>query len=358
MEITTNGELEITSPAPRTAWEEILSSNSRALIYQTPRWTDAVCAAGDYEDASRFYEAPGGKKFVLPLLRQKTAILPLAKQASMPSGCGQGGLLSNVPLHCEAVETILRDVAHQPALSTILHPDPQQTRIWESCIPSEMHPIHRNDQVLDLAGGFETVWAYRFSSTTRRKVRKAESSNLQVEWDSSGKFIPVFYHMYLDWSLRRAGEKRLPAWLSLALARRREPLHRLQAIARVMGDACRYYVAFLDGQAVASAIFLVYGEHAFYWRGTSLREEATPVRANDLIQTRMIQAACEAGCRYYHMGESGGVASLERWKSGFGAAVVPYVSYSIERLPVSRTAQFAEGMLRRMESKLLHNNES
>ena len=49
-------------------------------------------------------------------------------------------------------------------------------------------------------------------------------------------------------------------------------------------------------------------------------------------------AACEAGCRYYHMGESGGAGSLIHFKARYGAIEYSSSEYLIERIPVVRDA--------------------
>src|SRR5229473_2541112 len=55
------------SPAPRDAWEVVLRSDPLALESQSPAWTDAACAAGPFEDASRLYETHAGRsRHLLP----------------------------------------------------------------------------------------------------------------------------------------------------------------------------------------------------------------------------------------------------------------------------------------------------
>jgi hypothetical protein len=59
-------------------------------------------------------------------------------------------------------------------------------------------------------------------------------------------------------------------------------------------------------------------------------------RANNLLQKLAIEEACRAGCRYYHMGETGNSKSLAQFKASFGAVPVHYHEYTFERLPLSR----------------------
>jgi lipid II:glycine glycyltransferase (peptidoglycan interpeptide bridge formation enzyme) len=262
-------------------------------------------------------------------------------------------VISNNQLHSEDLGFIFTDLANEPVLQTIIHPNPLLSGIWESAKPEGVSAIPHLSHILDLEGGFEKVWEKRFRSTTRTAIRKAENSKLTVEYDVTGKFIPVYYEMFMQWAIQRGQKRHLPPWISRWTNSRREPPERYQYIAQSLGDACRVYVARLDRQPVASAIFLTYKEHAFYYRGTSVRELAGPVRANDLLQARMIEEACRIGCRYYHMGESGGVESLMRFKSGFGAEPVSFMSYSVERLPVTGVTNRLDGFVKHVERQLM-----
>ena len=87
-------------------------------------------------------------------------------------------------------------------------------------------------------------------------------------------------------------------------------------------------------------ITLVQGDTALAWRAASNIEVAGPVRANDLLHRDAIEYATAEGCRYYNMGESGGVESLMRFKVRFGATPRPHAGYRLERLPITTvTAQ-------------------
>jgi hypothetical protein len=348
-----DGPVRVTSPAPRDTWEELLARDPNSLIFQTPAWTDMMCSTGHFMDASRLYETASGHRWLLPLVRHKSIVPRLSVQGSLPHNWGLGGLVSDGPLRPETVRGVFEDLAHQPVMQTLVSPSPLLNAVWESGRPREVLHDTRLTHILDLQGGFDAVWSGRFQSTTRTAIRKAERSNLDVEWDSTGRLLPIYFKMFMDWAVRRGGERHLPAWLARWSNARRDPLDRFRRIAATFGESCRVYVASVDHEPVASAVFLIYGEHAFYYRGTSLREKANPVRANDLLQCMMIREACQAGCRYYHMGESGGVESLMRFKTGFGAVATPVIGYSIERLPLTNVARGLEAIMKRVENRLL-----
>jgi hypothetical protein len=128
----------------------------------------------------------------------------------------------------------------------------------------------------------------------------------------------------MRWTVHQASERGIPAPLAVALARRREPLARYQAIARELGERCQIVLARVHGEPAASVIVLLGGVHAHYWRATSDRGALGRSYANHLALARVLERACSNGCHYLHMGESGGKASLIQFKEHFGAEPVSY----------------------------------
>jgi hypothetical protein len=78
------------------------------------------------------------------------------------------------------------------------------------------------------------------------------------------------------------------------------------------------------------------------------KERAGPLRANDLLMWEAIQAACAAGAGTFHLGESGGSASLSDYKERFGARPVEYPELRLERVPISATDRAARSLVKRV----------
>jgi len=140
----------------------------------------------------------------------------------------------------------------------------------------------------------------------------------------------------------------MPIPIARWLGRLREPYDRFHGVARELGNGFQVWVARKDGQAVAAAVLLIHGKNASYWRSASIKEMAGPTRANDLLQLRMIEAACQAGCRHYHMGESGEVESLKHFKSRFGAVEQAFPTCFRELIPVTSTRKRLSELTRRL----------
>ena len=118
-------------------------------------------------------------------------------------------------------------------------------------------------------------------------------------------------------------------------------------MAAALGGAMRVWVAWKDGQPAASMVVLI-GANASDTRGAMNRELAGPTNANDLLQWLAIEDACLAGCRRYHLGESGRSRSLAHFKEKFGARPVPYREYRIERVPVARLDALSRGLTKHL----------
>jgi hypothetical protein len=70
--------------------------------------------------------------------------------------------------------------------------------------------------------------------------------------------------------------------------------------------------------------------------------------ANFLLHKVAIQAACDAGCASYHMGESGRSRGLGFFKSRFGAEPHPYQEYRLERLPLTAVDRAMRSAVKRV----------
>ena len=339
--------LRVTSPAPREVWLDALKADPDALVFQTPAWLDSICATGNYADASRLYETRDGRHLVLPMVRRKHLPMALTTQASLPNAWGMGGLVAPGSVQTEEIAAVFADLARQPALRTLLRPNPLAAEKWAAAQPPGVVAIPRLAHVLDLEGGFEQVWAKRFTGTARTAVRKAEQSGLVVECDTTGKLVPIFYELFSR-SLDRWGKQQHePLILARWRGHQRDPLRKFQIIAEHLGDACRVWVAWFNGQPAAT-ILVLQGTNASYTRGAMDKELAGPTRANYLLHKLAIEDACRAECRHYHMGESGASSSLAQFKTRFGARAYSYAEYCLERLPITRTDKQLRKLVKRL----------
>ncbi len=342
-----NGHIKrVTSPAPRDVWMELVQRDPSALVSQTPAWVDALCASGGYRDASRLYETADGRQLVLPMVRRTRRPAGLATGGSFPYGWGIGGLVTGDGAPCvEDIAAVFADLGQQRELQISIRPNPLHGPQWAAAAPPGVVRIPRVAHVLDLEGGFEHVWATRFKGTKRTAVRKAEKSGVEVECDTTGRLVPVFYALWEQALERWAAQQHEPVWLARLRGHQRDPIRKFQNLAAHLGASFQIWVARLNGEPVAANIVLQ-GANAHYTRGAINQELAGPVRASDLLHRMAIEDACRAGCRYYHMGETGRSSSLAQFKEGFGAVPYEYAEYRVERLPITAMDQRLRGMVK------------
>jgi hypothetical protein len=324
----------------------VYQADPYAIPYQSPAWFDCLCAVGGFTDASRYYETDDGKRLIMPLVRRSYLPGPLAIQDSLPNGWGMGGLLSSAPFTPEDARLVLRDLAQMPALRTSIRPNPLLAEAWAAAKLPGMVAIPRVSHVLDLAGGADAVWTKKFSTNTRNMLRKAQKSNIEVESDTAGRLVPVFYDLLRLSFDRWAQQQHEPRWLSRLRNENRDPLRKFQAIAANMGDACRFWVARIQGQPVA-AIMVLQGTNVNYSRGAMNKALIGTSRANELLQWLAIEEACRVGARHYHMGETGTSTALAAFKGKFGADPISYEEYRVERLPITQAEKALRGAFKR-----------
>jgi lipid II:glycine glycyltransferase (peptidoglycan interpeptide bridge formation enzyme) len=257
-----------------------------------------------------------------------------------------GGLVAQAPPEPRDIAAVVGDLVSQPALLTSIRPNPLHARPWASVGGHGLRSIPRLAHVVDLRGGAAKVWR-GLHKNGRTSVRRALRSGLDVECDTTGRLVPVFYDL-LDLSIQRwARQQHEPLALARWRGRRRDPRGKFETLAAALGDVMRVWVAWKDG-APAASIIVLQGANASSTRGAMNKELAAPTSANYLLEWLAIRDACEAGCRYYHLGESGLSRSLARYKERFGARPVPYAEYRIERLPLTRTDALSRSVVKRL----------
>ena len=339
--------VHIISPAPRDIWEKLVEADDNALVTQTPQWLDAITAAGAYQDASRCFEFPDGSRLVLPLVRRARVPFGLSIEASFPEGWGMGGLVGPGSHDPEALAVVFEDFERRKVLHASIRPNPLAGSAWAAARPARVFSAARLAHVLDLTGGFEHVWAHKFAPTLRTNVRKAEKSGLEIQCDTTGSLIPLFYELFLRSVERWAQQQHEPIALARWRATRRDSIEKFQTIARSIGDAFRLWVAYKDGKP-AAAIMVLLGKNANYTRGAMDKDLAGPTRANALLHRLAIEEACQAGCQYYHMGETGSSSSLAQFKGHLGADPVSYAEYYPEHFPITRFNRGVRSLVKRI----------
>jgi hypothetical protein len=303
---------------------------------------DALVACTGMDDITRAYEAADGRRLVLPLARRRPRI-----EASPPAGWGTGGLIGP-RVTADDVTAVLADLRRRPALRTSVRPDPARDEAWSAAGPAGATTTELMAQTLELGTPFDDVWSRRFTSRVRGGCRRAERADLEVEEDATGRLIGVFDRLYRLSVDRWAAQQHEPVRLARRRAARRDPSRKFELVARHLGDACRVWVAWRQGQPAAAIVVLRQGAQATYWRGAMDRELIGKTNANQLLHRLAIEDACRTGALQYHMGDSAPGSSLAAFKRGFGATERHYRAYRFERLPLTAVEHGARAAVKRV----------
>ncbi|MFE2297844.1 GNAT family N-acetyltransferase [Streptomyces sp. NPDC059445] len=331
---TAAGPARVTTPAPRDVWWELAGKDLDTNPSQTPLWLDCLCATGPYRDASRLYEFERGHRLVLPLAGRARRPGILGSEESWPAQWGIGGPVCPERVSPAEARAVFADLAGLRALRVGVRLRPADQDLWSDAASGFLPEPHMT-QMVDLEGGFDTVWERRFRRHRRREVRHAERSEVEVEVDRTGRLVPAFYHLYRKSIVRWAEQQHEPPALARWRRTREFPERRLEEVAARFGDDCAIWVAWSAGEPAAACVVLRHGGHAKLWRSAMDRELAHPVHAVPLLYRLAIEDACASACRTFDMGESAPDSSLATFKAGFGAESFSSPRYLRERLPVS-----------------------
>lgn len=352
---TGDGVVRAVSPVPRETWAQVLATDPGATAFHLPQWLDCICSVGGWQDASRLYRTGDGRELVLPMVRRPGWFRALTLQSSFPPGWGTGGIVASGGVQPHEVDMVLGDLVSDGALRTSVRPVFAAAPAWPGSAPGVV-TVPRTVHVLDLDGGMDALWSQRWDGKARSRLhaaeRKAKQAGLVIESGHSPELVAAFYDVYLRWLDGRARQRHLPPAVVRNRGMHAEPLAKFQAVAASLPGACRILVATLAGEPVAATIALLHGSICIYWRSCSDKRTAGPLRVNQLLQLRSIEQACDAGCRYYEMGESGGVASLERFKAHLGARERQLAEYRLERLPLTRLQDQLDRIRGAVETRL------
>jgi Acetyltransferase (GNAT) domain len=339
--------VDVVTPAPRPEWRAIVAEDREALPEHAPEWLDAICDVSPYEDASRYYTFSDGRRLVLPLVRRLGLPGLGGWLTSYPPAWGMGGLVG-AGVDDAALCAVLDDLAALRRQRIGIRPNPLQNALWSAASATRsITSVDRRGHVIDLSGGIEAVEG-RIHRGTRKYIRRAERAGVRVEVDRGTALLDTYYDLYLKSIDRWADRQHEPVALARWRAGRRDPLAKLSALARHLGEAFVVVMAYVDDEPAFGSIMLL-GQSAHVTRSAMDIDRVGPTKAGCLVHQRMLQLACEHGCSQYHLGESGKSDSLAQFKEGFGAVSIDYAEYRLERLPYTR----ADDGLRAAVKKIL-----
>jgi len=158
--------------------------------------------------------------------------------------------------------------------------------------------------VLPLNGDYETSFA-KFSSTARRHVRRAQSDGVVVRCAHDADDIRAYYEVHTRLAAAKGNYRSI------------YPKAMFDELVKLDKDVV-FVVAEVQKKIAGGAWFFRDGRTMLYWHGAMDREYSR-YYPSYAIQAYAIRMAHEEGRTVFNFGGSVGIASLERFKSAFGA---------------------------------------
>ena len=155
-----------------------------------------------------------------------------------------------------------------------------------------------------------------FHSDHRRKIRIAMKNNVEIKIHGS-EMAETFYQIMKETCERDGFELRSAAYFAKIL--------------EVFGDKARLYMAYYEGQPIAGAISVLWGDKVWYFYGASSNSNRK-VMPNYLLQWEMIKWAIETDCKIYDfrgvagvIDESNPLFGLYRFKHRFDGTYIEFM---------------------------------
>jgi Acetyltransferase (GNAT) domain len=316
--------------APEAAdalWREVVARAEGATWFHTPGWAGALAAAFPaWRPATLAWRFDDGNAAVLPALAHEGA---LGLESMLPGV--YGGPLFLAP----AAETQWRAVwAAVDALPGVfVYGNPFVA--YRGAPAGEREDLFTH--ALDLAPGLEAVQR-GFRRRYRTAIRSAARAGLEVDRARDLEDVRAYCDVYRD-TLRR--------WGGAARGFYPERLFRGLFRSGAEGGGVRLALVRRRGEVVAGAWLCRHRGHVVYWHG-AVRAEDMRRHAMHLLMAGAIEDACRDGARWFDFNPSAGIAGVERFKEGFGAARLPFFAW--RRFgPFGRMARH----LRRMRERVL-----
>jgi CelD/BcsL family acetyltransferase involved in cellulose biosynthesis len=167
--------------------------------------------------------------------------------------------------------------------------------------------------LIDLSGGFESLWEQTIERQRKKRTRRAERLGVNVRRSRSLEDLRRYYQIY---------SARVGSWG----AGIRYPEELFAKLFETGDDSVRLYVAECEDRIVGGHLNFYYKGVVTAWTGMTT-PESTQTQAGTLLYIHCLREACEEGFRVYNLGGSLNKRSLIEYKESLGGAPYEYTQY-------------------------------
>jgi hypothetical protein len=307
-----NPRFEIINPLEYDRWNDLVISTPGCSFFHTSNWAKVLYESYGYKPVY-FASIDGGKLSALVPCMDVRSILTGRRGVSLP--------------FTDYCEPIVHDERELHAAMPCLTEYGKQAN-WKyiefrgknGFAGDVPYSLYYYGHILPLPGSDEDIFS-GFRDTTRRNIRKAEKTGVQVKISATRESLEEFYR--LNCMTRKLHG--LPP----------QPFYFFKNIYDhiISRDLGMIVLASYKEKHIAGAVFFHFGDQAVYKYGASDREYQE-LRANYLVMWEAIQWYSKGGYGTLCFGKTGAdAAGLRQYKTGWGAKenIVKYYRYDLEK---------------------------
>jgi hypothetical protein len=293
------------NPITDPRWAGFVERHSKASIFHTPGWLEALRRTYGYEPVVYTTSIPGQELTDgIPFCRIRTWLTG-RRLVSLPFSDHCTPLVDSV----DALEVLLAAVEREL--------QKENWKYLEIRIPGSVLPIHADFRqseafvlhTLDIRPGLRELFRGLHKDCVQRKIQRAEREGLAYESGNSESLLGKFYLLLLK-TRRRHG---LPP----------QPLQWFRNLIACLGEKVQIRIASKKESPIAGILTLVQGKTLVYKYGCS-DERLSRLGGTQMLLWRAIEEACADGLLAFDLGRSeSDNAGLLTFKDRWGAARSP-----------------------------------
>jgi len=305
--------IEITNSFDRQQWDEFVRNHPHGNIFQSPEMAEVYKRTKNYEPISLIAIEDDTDEIVGilqgVLIKERDGLLRSLSVRSIV----QGGPLF---LNSEISNFLLKEydtIAEKKAIFTqirIMHNTPSLSDSLKKA--NYKYEDHLNF-LTDLTKPVAELWKQLYKSK-RQAVNKAEKNGVVIEEIKDKKFIPIFYNL-----VKKSYDNSKMPFVDISI---------FEAVFDILvtKDMCKFFLARINDNYVATTCFLTYEGVIYDWYG-GVDREFSNYRPNELLEWYTIKWGAENGYQVFDFGGAGKPNEPygpRNFKKEFGGILVNY----------------------------------
>jgi lipid II:glycine glycyltransferase (peptidoglycan interpeptide bridge formation enzyme) len=330
-------KIEIINPIEYPGWDELLLTNDQSIFFQTSAWARVLCESYNY---TPLY-------FITKENDRLSSLIPVMEVNSFLTG--KRGISLPFTDYCtpianseDQLSTLTEKLIDYGKQAGWMHVELRGGMNYLEKSPASATFVSHS---LDLAGDEQQVFK-SFRDSTRRNIKKAAKSNLQVTLDNSWQSVEAFYRLN---SITRKHHG-VPPQPKKFFRKNFEHI--------ISRDKGIVVIASHRGIPVAGAVFFHFGKKALFKYGASIRKYHH-LRPNNLLMWEVIRHYLQEGYQYLSFGKTETHnKGLMQFKKGWGTRerVLYYYTYDLvsgEFIARKKTFKSSYNFFKRMPEPIL-----